>query len=39
LTRVGGLSCRWGKALFESYRNDTVKAFINDTFKGSAIAS
>jgi ABC-type metal ion transport system substrate-binding protein len=28
-----------GKALFESYRNDTVKAFINDTFKGSAIAS
>lgn len=28
----------WVKTLIESYHNDTVKAFINDTFKGSVIA-
>ncbi|WEX77074.1 MetQ/NlpA family ABC transporter substrate-binding protein [Sinorhizobium numidicum] len=28
----------WVKTLVESYQNDTVKAFINDTFKGSVIA-
>jgi D-methionine transport system substrate-binding protein len=27
----------WTKTLIESYHNDTVKAFINDTFKGSVI--
>lgn len=27
----------WTKTLLESYHNDTVKAFINDTFKGSVI--
>ncbi|HXV29054.1 MAG TPA: MetQ/NlpA family ABC transporter substrate-binding protein [Sinorhizobium sp.] len=29
----------WVKTLVESYQNDTVKTFINDTFKGSVIAS
>ncbi|PDT80694.1 MetQ/NlpA family ABC transporter substrate-binding protein [Sinorhizobium sp. BJ1] len=28
----------WVKTLVESYHNDTVKAFIKDTFKGSVIA-
>ncbi|TCN23192.1 MetQ/NlpA family ABC transporter substrate-binding protein [Sinorhizobium americanum] len=28
----------WVKTLIESYHNDTVKAFVNDTFKGSVIA-
>ncbi|MCA1368274.1 MetQ/NlpA family ABC transporter substrate-binding protein [Bradyrhizobium sp. BRP14] len=28
----------WVKTLIESYHNDTVKTFINDTFKGSVIA-
>jgi D-methionine transport system substrate-binding protein len=28
----------WVKTLVESYHNDTVKAFVNDTFKGSVVA-
>ncbi|OAP37746.1 metal ABC transporter substrate-binding protein [Sinorhizobium glycinis] len=28
----------WVKTLIESYHNDTVKTFVNDTFKGSVIA-
>ncbi|ASY70520.1 MetQ/NlpA family ABC transporter substrate-binding protein [Sinorhizobium fredii] len=28
----------WVKTLVESYHNDTVKTFVNDTFKGSVIA-